>query len=145
MKQFRFGLEKILKLRRSREEEAKLELGKAVSVLGELEMKIEAAAEEKFRAMALRFVRGASEIVHYDRYILRLDKNREALLEAAVQAELAVEEARGAYMEASRDRQVMDKLRDRRLGEYRRRSVLEEIAASDDISGGRRARSGIGG
>jgi flagellar FliJ protein len=138
-------LEKILKLRRSREEEAKLELGKAVSVLGELEMKIEAAAEEKFRAMALRFVRGASEIVHYDRYILRLDKNREALLEAAVQAELAVEEARGAYMEASRDRQVMDKLRDRRLGEYRRRSVLEEIAASDDISGGRRARSGIGG
>jgi flagellar FliJ protein len=57
----------------------------------------------------------------YELYILRLDKTRDRLPEAAAQAELKIAEARERYLEASRNRKVLD-----------------------DISGGSPARAGIG-
>jgi flagellar FliJ protein len=145
MRQFHFKLEKILTFRANRERETEIELGKAVGALSALERRIRTVAEEKIRAAESRFAGGNfNEIRSYDLYILRLDQTRDALLEAAALAELEVEKARALYLEASRERKVMDKLKERREREYRRSAMLEEIKLIDDISGGRAARRAAG-
>lgn len=143
MKRFHFELEKVLSLRTGKEKEARLELGRAIGVLTETEAKIRCVAEERSAASAKRFARGhgAAEIRSYDLYILRLERTKDALLEEAAKAGLAVEEARAAYLEASRERKVLDKLKERRKLEHRRAAFAEETKMLDDVSGGRTARS----
>jgi flagellar FliJ protein len=145
VKRFHFDLEKILALRLNREHETELELGKAIGTLAELENRIKRVAEERVIAAAGRFgkTRGATEILSYDNYILRLDKTKDALVEAAAKAELIVETARTAYLEASRDRKVLDKLKERRQKEHHKYILAEEVKMLDDISGGSAARKAI--
>jgi flagellar FliJ protein len=142
VRRFNFKLEKILKLRENREREAELELGKAVGVLSALELRIKNIALEKMQAAEHRFSGGNDfyTIRSYDLYILRLDQTKDALLEAAARAELEVEKARAIYLEASRDRKVISKLKERQEKEYRRAMNLEEIKLIDDLSGGVVAR-----
>ena len=140
MKRFNFKLEKILKLRENREHETEIELGKAIGILSALETRIKNVAEEKVKAAKSRFSGDFNEIRSYEFYIWRLDKTRDALLSAAAQAELEVEKRREIYLEASRDRKIISKLKERQEKEYRRAVNLEEIKIIDDISGGVVAR-----
>jgi flagellar FliJ protein len=145
MRRFHFDLEKVLELRKYREQETEIELGRAIGVLTEIEQKIEANARDRRRAGEERFTSGAAEILAFDLYIRRLDKIRDGLLKDAAMAELKVSEARDAYLEASRDRKVLDKVKERRAKEYRKLMLTEETNVLDDISGGVPARLGASG
>ena len=140
MRRFNFKLEKILKLRENYEHETEIELGKAIGVLSALETRIKNIAEEKVNAAKNRFSGNFNQIRSYEFYIWRLDQTRDALLNAAAQAELEVEKRREIYLEASRDRKIISKLKERQEKEYRRTVNLEEIKIIDDISGGVIAR-----
>ncbi|MDR1108841.1 MAG: flagellar export protein FliJ [Spirochaetaceae bacterium] len=142
MKRFRFSLEKVLALRAHREQETEIELGKAVGALSLIEQKIEVLAGERFRAGEERFAPeyGLADILTHDLYIRRLDDTRDRLLNEAAAAELKVEEARDEYREASRDRKVLDKLKEKRRREYHKAREDEDIKTIDDISGGASAR-----
>jgi len=147
VKRFNFKPEKILKLRENRERETEIELGKAVGALSALELRIKQTAEAKAAAAQNRFsVRNNFNVIrNYDFYILRLDQTKEALLEAAARAELEVENARQIYLEASRERKIISKLKERQEQEHRRAANLEEIKAIDDITGGLSARKAAAG
>ena len=145
MKRFNFKLEKVLRLRENREKETEIDLGKAVGVLSAIETRIKNVAEEKVQANQNRFSGNFNHIRSYEFYILRLDQTRDALLEAAARAELEVERTRAIYLEASRDRKIFTKLKERQEGEYRRTVNLEEIKMIDDISSGRAARTALAG
>jgi flagellar FliJ protein len=132
MRAFQFKLEKILKLRRYREQETEIALGREVGELSAIEMRIKRIAEEKAAAASQRFV-SAGDIRIYDNYILRLDTNKDTLLEAAAKQEIVVEKARAIYIEASRDRKIIDKLKDRREADYRKNALREETKVLDDI------------
>ena len=136
MKPFTFSLEKVLKLRKYYEDEAKIELGRATGILAELEGRILAVARERVRAAEDQFSSGNNTalIQQYMFYILRLDNTREQLLKEAAMAELKVEEARNLFLEASRERKVLDKLKEKRQKEYRKGAFAEESKALDDIS-----------
>jgi len=142
MKRFRFNLDKLLELRLYYEREAELALAKAMGELQSIQERLQRLAEERAEAAAERFRPGRSvaQIQATDLYILRLDKTKEALLEAAARAEMVVAEKRQAFIEASRDRKVLDKLKEKRMKEYRYQLSLEEIKTVDDISNGTRAR-----
>ena len=142
MKPFTFGLQKVLNLRKYYEDEAKIELGRAVSVLADIESKLRALAAERARAAAAQFSPGnsAAMIQQYMYYLLRLDNTEEALLRNKILAEQKVEEAREAFLEASRERKVLDKLKDKRHGEYHKEALDEETKVLDDISSGSIAR-----
>jgi len=142
MKPFVFKQEKFLELRKYREEETKIELGKAISVLAGLENRIFAIVRERARAAAAQFSPGNSgaQIQQYMFYLLRLDNTREQLLKEAAMAELKVEEARNVFVEASRERKVLDKLKEKRFKEYRKEMYAQETKILDDNSGGRLAR-----
>jgi flagellar FliJ protein len=146
LRAFRFSLEKVLDLRKFREGEREIELGRAIGALTTIEHQITALAAERLRAAEARvFHGGGAEIFSLDLYIQRLDQTRDKLFEAAAQAELRVEEARAAYLEASRDRKILDKLKEKREGEYRKALFAGEIKTLDDISGGAAARKQAGG
>ncbi|GHV77058.1 hypothetical protein AGMMS49942_18790 [Spirochaetia bacterium] len=136
MKRFKFGLRKVLELREHAEKEAEIELGKAVGALTLLERHIAQVAEERSGAAAKRFApeNGLADMQSYERYILRLDRTRDTLLMDAAKAELVVAEKRDIYMEAARDRKALDKVRERRQGEYRKFALAEENKELDDVA-----------
>ena len=145
MKPFAFNLEKVLNLRKYYEAEAKIELGRAVGILAELEARILAVAAERIRAAAGQFSpeNSVAQIQQYMFYILRLDNIKEQLLKEAALAEIKVEEAREKFLEASKERKVLDKIKEKRQKEYHRQKLNEETRALDDISSGVLARMGV--
>ena len=145
MKPFVFGLEKVLDLRKYHEDEAKIELGRAVGILAELESRIFTIAGERSKAAAAQFnpANSTALMQQYMFYILRLDNTKEQLLEEAALAELKVEEAREKFLEASRERKVLDKLKDKRQKEYHKIKLDEETKVMDDLSSGVQARMGV--
>ena len=132
MKAFTFNLEKVLDLRKFHEEEAKIELGRAVGALAELEGKIMSLAEERTKAAASQFnpENSPATIQQYMYYIMRLDQFKEYLLNEAAMAEVKVEKAREAYLEASRERKVLDKLKEKRQAESRKRWKSSSLCRS---------------
>ena len=132
MKRFIFGLQKVLDLRRYREQEAKIELGRVIGVLTEIENRIRECAVRRHDAANKRFA-DAAVISAWDNYISRLDQEAERLAKEAARAELAVEEKRALYLEASREFKVMEKLKEKQEKEYRKEMFSAETAELDDL------------
>lgn len=145
MKRFNYKLEKVLRLRENHERETEIELGKAVGVLSAIEAGIKNVAEEKILAARNRFSGNFNQMRAFEFYITRLDKTRDTLLENAALAELEVERTRAIYLEASRDRKIISRLKERQEREYRHAVNLEEIKNIDDISSGLAARTALAG
>ncbi|MDR0707361.1 MAG: flagellar export protein FliJ [Treponema sp.] len=137
MKQFSFNLESILDVRKYHEQEAEIALGRAVGELIRIERNITAVASEKARVSSERFALGygVAEIMTFDRYVQRLDATKERLIKDAAQAELKVEAAREVYLEASRNRDVLDKVKSDEAAAYRKEIFNEEAKVLDDIAG----------
>ena len=140
MKSFAFSLEKVLRLRTHSEDDAKIELGRAIAVLSELENNIAAIAQERARAAAAQFYPGnsAATMQQYMFYLARLDNTKEQFLKEAAMAELKVEEARETFIEASRERKVLDKLKEKKEKEHRKEMLAQETKALDDAGTRRR-------
>ncbi len=139
MKRFRFTLQKLLDLREFREKQAELELGKANAARDAIKLELEDVARKRVKASMERS--GAiplQDLLAIERYLTRLDAKKDALLEDLAAAELVVERARGKYLEASRDRQVISKLREKKEASWKKDYLSEEAATLDDIvnSGG---------
>jgi flagellar FliJ protein len=135
MKRFNFGLEKVLELRKFREDEARIELGRAVAALAEIEGRIKLNALAKADAVRERFSdvnSGSQGMLAWDNYIIRLEQETERFLKEAAQAELIVEEKREIYLEASREKKVIEKLREKKEAEYRKETFAAESLELDD-------------
>ena len=136
MKKFSFRLQKVLQLRKFREEECKIELGQAISALNMIENEINTTAVKRHSAAAKRFS-DINEIGVWDNYILRLDQETERLLEKAAQAEIVVEEKRAQYLEASKDLKALEKLKETRVKEHRKETAKYQMAEIDDHTAAR--------
>jgi flagellar FliJ protein len=137
MKPFSFGLQKVLDLRKYHEDEARIELGRAIGILAGIEGNIRAVGQERVRAAEEQYssAEGTGNLVQmrqYAFYILRLDNTKEQLLKDAALAELKVEEAREAFVQASSERKVLDKLKEKLRKEYRKEFFAEETKILDD-------------
>jgi flagellar FliJ protein len=136
MKRFAFNLEKVLSLRKYREQETEIQLGRAIGVLSEIENNIHFVTEERIRSGA-QFAENNATVHSYLLYANRLDIQKEQLIKDSVIAEQKVDEARSVYIEASRDRKVLDNLRDKREAEYKKFVLSEETKVLDDQAAGR--------
>jgi len=145
MKRFSFKLEKVQKLRQFREEQTRIELGQAVGVLSGIENEIKTTAQARQSAAQSRFsavnvgmntyspASGHLDMLAWDHYIARLDRETDALLKKAAEAELRVEEKRELYLTASRELKVLEKLREKQMKEYRREFFAAETRELDDL------------
>jgi len=136
MKKFSFNLQKVLQLRKFREEECKIELGQAISNLNAIENDIKKTAVKRQDA-ALRRFGAAEEIGAWETYILRLDQEVARLTEKAAQAEIIVEEKRALYLEASKDVKTLEKLKEKREKEHRKEMLDYQMAEIDDLTASR--------
>ena len=136
MRRFRFNLEKILQIRKYREEECKIALGQAISVLNEIESEIKKTAFKHHNAALNRF-ENTGEMLSWDIYILRLEQQAQTLAEKAARAQMVVEEKRDIYLEASRDLKAMEKLKEKQLKEYRKEMFDNQMNEVDEITSAR--------
>ncbi len=145
MRRFRFDLEKLLELRSYHEREAELELARAMAEAAGIQERLEKLARDRVAAAAERFApgRAVAEIRNTEHYILRLDRSRDQLLDAAAKAELLVAQRREVYLEKSREKKVLEKLKEKRLSEHRKDRAAVEIKSLDEISSGSAARKQI--
>ena len=134
MKRFSFSLEKLLDLRLFREKEAELELGRAVSSRDAIQIQLDDVARKRLSSSRERRP-GLSvhELLAIEHYVTRLDIQKETLLEKLAAAQLVVEKARKAYVEATRGRQVLSKLKDRKTASWHKEVLQEEADTLDDI------------
>jgi len=136
MRRFKFNLEKILQLRKFKEEECKLALGQAISALNKIESDIKETAIKRHNAAGQRFS-NPLEMVTWDNYIFRLDKEGELLAERAAQAEIVVEEKRELYLEAQKELKAIEKLKEKQHKEYRKDMMNKEMHQVDELTASR--------
>jgi len=139
MKRFTFRLEKVLQLRKFKENECKLVLGQAISALNAIENDIKATAVRRVNAAEQRFL-STQDISSWDVYILRLEQETERLMAQAAQAEIVVEEKRALYIEAQKDLKAIEKLKEKRQKEHRKEMMNYQMAEVDDLTAARYGR-----
>ena len=136
MRRFKFNLEKILSLRKFKEEECKLALGQAVSFLNKIENDIKTTGLKRHNAVLQRF-NEPGEIPSWDLYILRLEQETDKLLEQAAKAQLVVEQKRALYLEAQKDLKAIEKLKEKQQKEYRKEMLNHEMEEVDNLTAAR--------
>jgi flagellar FliJ protein len=130
VKKFNFNLQKVLNLRKYKEEECKIALGQATGILTGIESRIKETAVLRHDARQKCFSDTAN-LLSWNNYITRLDQSAERLAEDAARAELVVEEKRAAFLEASRDVKALEKLREKREKEYRKKMFAAQALETD--------------
>ena len=134
MKKFVFSLQKVLELREYEEDKAKLELGKAVAEVERLKRLLEENARNRIAANQSR--KDTTDVIilmNIENYIIGLDEKKEKLLEELTMAQMVFEEKRDLYTKAMQDREVLSKLKEKQLSEYKKEVLKEEENALDDI------------
>lgn len=116
MKKFVFSMEKILDLREYEEKQAQIELGKAIGDAEKIRQQLNFVATEKAKMLSMD-ISGTSinERLVHENYLVRLDRQKEILLEELAAAELIVEEKRAVFAEALKKRKVLSNLKEKQL------------------------------
>jgi len=132
MKKFKFSLEKILELKKFNEEECKMALGHAIGVLNEIDNKIKKNAIRHHQAAQERMT-DPSQVIMWSNYIIRLEQEKENLLEQAAKAAVVVEEKRDLYMEAFKELTAIEKLKEKKAVQYKKEMDRIESEELDEI------------
>jgi len=137
MKKFKFNLENVLQIKKYNEEECKLALGLAISILNEIEIKIKETAIKRHHAESEK-LKDPAQMTNWNNYIVRLEHETEMLMEEAAKAEIAVEEKRTLYMEAFKELKAMEKIKEKREKEYKKEMNEKESAEIDELFAARK-------
>jgi flagellar protein FliJ len=147
MRRFQFRLERFLDLRRWKEREWEIALSK---ILGEcllLENRITEIGTEIGASRLAVFTDGArvdiAAMKRRELYVQRLVVERERTQATLVEKRREMEKVRAKYLEASKERKVLDKLKERRSSEYYDRQLDEEFKTLDDLSSSASAARGV--
>lgn len=146
MRRFRFRLERFLDLRRWKERERELALAKVLGEVMLLEKRIAEIGELIAGSLFGEFRRenriDVQAMARRELYAQRLARERESRREELAVKRGELDEARARYLEASKDRKVLEKLRERREKEYYEQALDEEYREVDDLNTASSTRQG---
>lgn len=137
MRRFSFSLEKVLELRRYDEREWELKLAEVTSRVLSVEHEIESWGQRRHSTTAqsvapgevnMRDMRGRED------YVSLIDVRVRELQSRLVALEAEREKVRQRYLEVSRRRKALSRLKERRGDEYYREAAKDETRAIDDIA-----------
>ena len=138
MRRFQFRLERFLELRRWKEREWEIALAK---ILGEcllLENRIREIGELIGQSRLAVFQTGSridvQAMARRELYVQRLAVERERRKVTLAEKRVEQERVRARYLEAAKERKVLDKLKERRSDEYYHRQLDEEFRTIDDLN-----------
>jgi len=144
VKRFRFRLERLLELRVYREREW---LNKLAEAAGHC-VRVNRSLRENSGAASAAFEVGFREerrvdlslLMYREQYLARLGLERRRLEQELRERLARKEEVQKQYLEVSRDRKVLDKLKERKEREFNREQRKEDFKEMDDISSSRYVR-----
>ena len=143
MRRFSFDLEKVLELRRYTEREWELKLAEVTSRIINVENEISSWAERRQATTSVTVPRGRVNM-HTMRsradYVGLIDDRVRQLQSRLVSLEAEREKVRKRYLEVSRDRKALSKLKERRSEEYYQDAKKEEIRTLDEIASSMRTQ-----
>lgn len=134
MKKFQYSLQKVLNLRVFYEKEAEIALGKAISARDAIQLELEEIAKKKISVASER--KGSvplEQLFVIEHFIHRLDIRKEECLNNLSAAELVLEQKRELYLEATKNRQVLSKLKEKKEFVWHKEYLNEDAAILDDI------------
>jgi flagellar protein FliJ len=136
---FNFRLERVRALRERFEDQAREDLAASLSVRLKGEAMLRAASESYSRAQDTRRQTAALEMSGQDllatqAYIERTSRLREAAELELDRRDAEVDARRSALLEAARERQVLERLKERRRQDHRRESERAEAGLLDEMA-----------
>lgn len=140
MPRFEFNLEAVLKQRNWLERDRQRALGALLARMGQLESELQSLDEsvktsaEDLRAGHLTGPIDLAFLAAHRRFMLATGRKAREVMQRMALVARQVAEARGLLIEASRARKVVDKLRERKLAEWKTRLIRSEQQETDDIS-----------
>jgi flagellar FliJ protein len=149
VKRFRFALERLLQLRSYKEQEWQARLAGVTGSCLKLGNRIrendsrasESFAKSCYHERKLDF----NLLAAREAYVNRMHLENEDLGRELAAKNREREEVQKHYLEASRDRKVLDKLKERRQLEHYRRERAEDFKVLDEVTSGGRARKKLQG
>jgi flagellar FliJ protein len=138
MLRFRFRLERFLELKRHKEREQELALAKALGEcmllknrISEIALEVDAERGKSFLEGGRIDIEGMARRELYITRLMRESKRTEIRLEEKT-AEM--EKVRARYLEAAKERKILDKLKERKGRDYYERQKQEEFKTLDDLN-----------
>jgi flagellar FliJ protein len=136
---FNFRLERVRALRESFEDQAREDLAASLSTALKGEAMLRAAHETFAGAQATRRQTAAHELTGQDllamqAYVERTNRARQAAELELDRREAEVDARRTALLAAARERQVLEKLKERRAADHRRESARIESVLLDEMA-----------
>ncbi len=144
MRQFLFRLERLLELKRYKERERELALARILGQVLLLKRRIaEIDAEidlSRSRTFLVEKLINVEAMARGEMYIRRLIRERESTEILLAEKTRELEEARARYLEAAKERKVLEKLKERTQAEYYEKCKEEEFKVIDDMNTAARLR-----
>jgi flagellar FliJ protein len=148
MRRFQFRLERLLDLRRWKEREWELKLARALGECLLLQNRIREIGEEIGASRLAEYTEGrrvdVEAMARRELYVQRLAMERERAQVSLEEKRREMEKVRARYLEVSKERKVLDKLKERRSEEYYDRQLDEEYRTVDDVNNSAAARAPAG-
>jgi len=137
MRRFHFRLDRLLEIRKYHEREWELKLAEITGICINLKNEIEKHIQEHADSFYSRKLMGVLDIaalqwneIYQERLLREIDRLRDILKEK----EKIRSETNNKYLEASKKRKVLDKLKEKQQQKNYKNQLLEEIKAVDDIN-----------
>ncbi len=141
MRKFQFNLEKILELRKYDEQQWELKLGEATGRCNALHRKTACKASRKQIFEQRHLDTGDMRMFLYaENYTHRMDQEITELRAELEKAEAERQKLQEKFLEASKKRKILDKLKERQQQAYYKHEQKQEQKALDEISSARYAR-----
>jgi flagellar FliJ protein len=140
MPKFEFSLDAVLQQREWRERECQRQLAVLLGRMSELEGQLRslddavAASNGDLRDGHLTGRIDLAFLAAHRRFVLASQRRAREVMQRMALLTRQIDEARGLLVEASRARKVVEKLRERRLAEWKAKLLASEQQESDDIS-----------
>ena len=138
MRRFNFKLEKILELRRYAEQEWELKLAEVTSRIVGAQREIDDLAHRRLDTRRYHAAAGTLDMLlmhSREDYVNRIDQRVLELERQLVALEVERSKVRDGYVEASKKRKALTRLKERRSSEYYRNALREEGRVLDEIAG----------
>lgn len=134
MKRFEFSLETVLRLRESEEREWENRLSSINGECERIRMNIGKFETEKSRCALDNQFRDVNSLMAVANYQTRMNKQVQSSKKMLVLKEKEKESILKSFIEASKKRKILDKLKEKKLEEYNYLRTKNEEKINDDIN-----------
>ena len=140
MKQFEFKLQKVMETTKTREELKKRELAKALVVFAQNESLLEAMLDrleeqiEEYNTRKLKPSMTASDLINFSHYTEKLLTDIQHQKKTIEDLAEKVRQHREKLIEITKDKKILERLKERRYEEYRKKLRSMEQKFMDELS-----------